>query len=75
MDGVFDRVQMDEADPAHEYGHQAAILVAEEVLDERGAGQSVANSRISRLAPGAITPGHWRATSMASSIVLAERIM
>lgn len=66
---VLHDVEMARPDSAREQGHESAVLVPEEVLDQVGHGP--ATSRISMLDPG-ISIGMARATSSARSKLSAD---
>ena len=68
LDRVLHKLEMRRADPAREHGHQPAVFVPEEMLNQARCGQGPASSRISTLEPGIIRiPGHSLATSTARS--------
>jgi len=80
LNRVLDDFEMAHPGQAREHGHQPAVLVPEEMLDQAGraaadvmasnlepAGQELAISRISTLAPGIAIPGISFATSSAPS--------
>lgn len=67
LNGVLDELEVLRAHPAHEHGHEPAILVPKEVLDEDRRGQGPTISRTSQLDPGRMSPGHSLAMSSARS--------
>lgn len=67
LNRVLHEFDMPHSDSAGENGHQPAVFVPEEMLNEDGCCQGLAISRISMLDPGIIKPGPSRATSSARS--------
>ncbi len=67
LDRVLHKLEMRRAGPAREHGHQPAVFVPEEMLDQARSGQGPATSRISMLEPGVIGTGISLATSSARS--------
>src|SRR5207247_5305510 len=75
LNGVLNNLDVLRPHPARQHSNEPAVFVAEEVLNQFGRGQGVWISLTSTLDPGITTPGHSRATCVASSRLSAETIM
>jgi hypothetical protein len=75
LNGVLNRLDVLHAYPARQCRYQATVFVPEEVLNQLGRTQGEWISMTSTPEPGRTSPGHPRATSIASSRLWAETIM
>ena len=67
LDRILHELDVLRAGPTREHGHQPAVFVPEEMLNQSPCCQGPAISRISMLDPGLVNPGLSRATSSARS--------
>src|SRR5690349_2538452 len=75
LHGILDQLEVVHPKTPREQGHQAAVLMPEEMLPERERHPGERISITSTPEPGRMSPGHSRATRMASSKSAAETIM